>query len=293
MTKTGKIIKALSGFYYVHDGETVTECRARGKLRQEENSPLVGDDAVFSAANGKGMIEELLPRKNAFLRPAVANIDLLVIFASGVIPVTDPFLIDRVTAIAGNQSVPVIICINKSDLDEGAALRSIYTHAGYEVISTSAVTGEGIAELKARIQGKLAAFTGNSGVGKSSVLNSLAPNLSIQTGEVSQKLGRGRHTTRHVEIYPLGENTFAIDTPGFSSFDTERMELVLKENLQYSFSDFAPYLGSCQFRDCAHLKEPGCAVREALLAGKLEQSRYNSYVRLYEKAKEIRLWELK
>lgn len=292
-TKTGRIVKALSGFYYVRDGAQVIECRARGKLRQEENSPLVGDFAVYSAEHGKGMIEELLPRSNRFIRPAVANIDLLVLFASGVIPVTDPFLIDRVTAIAGSQSVPVLICINKTDLDDGAALRDIYLHSGFDVISTSAVTGEGIDTLAEKLSGKLAAFTGNSGVGKSSVLNRLSPSLALQTGDVSQKLGRGRHTTRHVEIYELFENTFAIDTPGFSSFDTERMDLVLKENLQYAFSDFAPYLGGCQFHDCAHLKEPGCAVCKALEEGKLEKSRYESYVRLYEKAKEIKLWELK
>lgn len=292
-TKTGRIVKALSGFYYVADGGKVIECRARGKLRQEEHSPLVGDLAAYSEANGKGMIEAVLPRSNSFVRPAVANIDLLVIFACGVIPVTDPFLIDRVTAIAGNQNVPVLICVNKSDLDNAAALRSIYDHAGFDVIATSAVTGEGISLLTEKIRGKLAAFTGNSGVGKSSILNCLLPELSVQTGEVSQKLGRGRHTTRHVELYSLGEETYVVDTPGFASFDTERMDLVLKENLQYAFSDFAPYLGGCQFHDCAHLKEPGCTVRAAVGDGKIEQSRYNSYIRLYEKAKQIKSWELK
>lgn len=292
-TNTGRIMKALSGFYYVpYEGELL-ECRARGRLRQEENAPLVGDFVEFSVANGKGMVEKILPRKNAFLRPAVANIDLLVIFASGVIPVTDPFLIDRVMAIAGNQNVPVLLCINKSDLDGGEQLRTIYQNAGFDVLVTSAVTSEGIDCLREKISGKLSVFTGNSGVGKSSVLNCLSPSFEIQTGEVSQKLGRGRHTTRHVELYSLDDATFVADTPGFSSFDTERMDLVLKENLQYAFSDFAPYLGACRYHDCAHLKEPGCAVRAALAEGKLEPTRYDSYVRLYEKAKEIKLWELK
>lgn len=293
MTQTGRIMKALSGFFYVlYEGKTV-ECRARGKLRQEENTPLVGDYVRFSETAGKGMVEEILPRNNFFIRPAVANIDLLVIFASAVIPVTDPFLIDRVAAIAGNQSVPVLICINKSDLNEGDTLHRIYRNAGFDVLTTSAVTGEGIDLLREKIKGKLVAFTGNSGVGKSSVLNALSSELSLQTGEVSQKLGRGKHTTRHVELYHLSDDTLVADTPGFSSFDTERMDLVVKENLQYAFSDFAPYLGECQFHDCAHLKEPGCAIHAALSEGKIEPSRYESYVRLYEKARGIKLWELK
>ena len=292
-TKTGRIIKALSGFYYIPDGETVTECRARGKLRMGENSPLVGDGAVYSVQNGKGVIEELLPRRNSFFRPAVANIDLLVIFASGAIPVTDPFLIDRVTAVAEGKSVPVLLCINKTDLDDGASLFQIYKNAGFEVLATSAVTGEGIAQLREKLRGKLAAFTGNSGVGKSSVLNCLSPALSLPTGEVSEKLGRGRHTTRHVELYSLGENTYVVDTPGFSSFDTEQAELIRKEDLQYTFPEFAPFSGTCQFRDCTHRKEPGCTVREALLAGRIEKTRYQSYLRLYEAAAELPSWELK
>lgn len=286
-------MKALSGFYYVECDGKLTECRARGKLRREEYAPLVGDMVSFSETGGKGMIEEVLPRKNSFIRPAVANLDLLVIFASGVIPITDPFLIDRVAAIAGNQGVPVLICVNKTDLDGGEELCRIYRSAGFAVIETSAVTHRGIDELRECIRGKIVAFTGNSGVGKSSILNCLSPEFGIDTGEVSLKLGRGRHTTRHVELYPFGDGTLAADTPGFSSFDTERMELVLKENLQFAFSDFAPYLGQCQFRDCAHLKEPGCAVRAALQSGKIEPTRYDSYVRLYEKAKAIKLWELK
>ena len=290
---SGKIVKALSGFYYVQAEDALIECKARGRFRKEGITPLVGDDVEISLENGKGMLEQIMPRKNSFVRPAVANLDMLVLLVSEAIPVTEPFLIDRITAIAGDQNVPVLICVNKSDLQPGVSLAEIYKKAGYEVVLTSAVTGEGIDRLKELISGKIVAFSGNSGVGKSSILNRLDPGLQIETGEVSEKLGRGRHTTRHIELFSLGENTYVADTPGFSSFDTEQMELILKENLQYAFPDFAPYLGKCQFHDCAHLKEPGCCVTDALKAGEIQPTRYESYVRLYEKAKEIKLWELK
>ena len=288
-----RIIKALSGFYYVQTEGGVVECRARGKFRKEGVSPLVGDFVTISRSGKSGTVEEILPRKNSFIRPAVANVDLLVLLASCAIPQTEPFLIDRVLAIAGQQGVEPLICVNKNDLEPGEGLAGIYRRAGFRVIVTSAETGEGIGELRAAISGKLSAFTGNSGVGKSSILNALCPELKLAVGEVSEKLGRGRHTTRHIELYCLGNGTFVADTPGFSSFDTERMDLVLKDQLQYAFSDFAPYLGKCQFQDCAHLKEPGCAVRAALERGEIEPTRYESDQRLYEMAKEIKPWELK
>ena len=289
---TGRIIRSLSGFYEVQTVSGPVTCRARGHFRKEGASPLTGDLVEISATGKKGMVERILPRKNSFIRPAVANLDGLVVFCANANPVTEPFLIDRVCAIAGNQEVPVILCVNKTDLNPALDLIRIYTHAGFQVIATSAETGQGIQELRQAISGKFVAFTGNSGVGKSSILNRLMPELALPTGEVSEKLGRGRHTTRHVEIYTLDEKTMVADTPGFSSFDTDRMEVILKENLQYAFPDFAPYVGCCHFHDCAHLKEPDCAVTRAVTAGDIEQSRYDSYVRLYEKAKEIKLWEL-
>lgn len=288
-----RIVKALSGFYYVSAEDGLVECKARGRFRKEEITPLVGDFVTISRQGSKGVLEEVLPRRNSFLRPAVANIDLLVVMASCAIPTTEPFLIDRVLAIAEKQNVPALLCVNKDDLEPAQPLAEIYQKSGFPVIVTSAETGEGVEELRSAIRGKLAVFTGNSGVGKSSLLNCLCPDLLLQVGEVSEKLGRGRHTTRHIELYPLGEDTYVADTPGFSSFDTERMELVRKEELQDAFRDFAPYLGKCQFRDCAHLKEPGCAVRQALEDGVIQKTRYESYMRLYEMAKEIRLWELK
>ena len=295
MTKlrVGRVIRSLSGFYEVQTPEGTVTCRARGSLRRTNETPLTGDMVEISVERGKGMVEKILPRKNRFVRPAVANVDALVVFAANVNPVTEPFLIDRVAAIAGDQEVEVILCVNKCDLDPAEDLIRIYTHAGFRVIAASAETGEGVEALRQLIKGKLTAFTGNSGVGKSSILNRLCPRLQLPTGEVSEKLGRGRHTTRHVELYDLGEGTYAADTPGFSSFDTDQMDIILKENLQYAFPDFGPYVGACQFHDCTHRKEPGCAVTSAVAAGQIEMSRYDSYLRLYDKAAQIKLWELK
>lgn len=294
MTRTtGRIIRSLSGFYDVQTEDGVVTCRGRGSLRRTGDSPLTGDLVEITVENGKGMIEKILPRKNRFIRPAVANVDALVVFAANVNPVTEPFLIDRVAAIAGDQEVAVYLCVNKCDLDPAVDLVRIYRNAGFRVIQTSAETGEGVEELRNLLKGKLTAFTGNTGVGKSSMLNALSPGLSLATGEVSEKLGRGRHTTRHVELYRLEENTYVADTPGFSSFDTEQMDVILKENLQYAFPDFGDYIGACQFHDCSHRAEPGCAVRAAAETGTIERSRYDSYLRLYEKAEQIKLWEIK
>lgn len=288
-----RIIKALSGFYYVQTEDGVVECRARGRFRRQDQSPLVGDFVRITRQVDKGVLEALLPRKNAFIRPAVANIDQLVVLASCAIPVTEPFLIDRVLAIAQLQNVPALVVVNKDDLAPAQPLAEIYCRAGVPVLVTSAETGEGIEALREALAGKLSCLTGNSGVGKSSLLNRACPQLQLPVGEVSEKLGRGRHTTRHIELYSLGSNTFVADTPGFSAFDTERMELVHKEQLQYAFPEFAPYLGHCQFPDCAHRKEPGCAVRKALAEGKIGQTRYSSYERLYELASQLKEWELK
>ena len=290
--ETGRIIKSLSGFYDVRTESKVITCRARGHMRRSSMSPLVGDIVDISVEKGKGMVERIHPRKNSFVRPAVANLELLVIFAANVNPVTEPFLIDRVCAIAGDQEVPVCICVNKCDMDPAEDLTAIYRQAGYTVIQTSAETGLGIDELRSALSGKFCAFTGNSGVGKSSILNRLSPELRLPVGEVSEKLGRGRHTTRHVQLYDVDDALIA-DTPGFSSFDTDQMEVILKENLQYAFPEFGRYLGQCQFRDCSHRKEPGCAVTAALAAGQIGLSRYESYLKLYEKAMQINEWEIK
>jgi len=285
----------LAGFYYVTDGDDdPIECRARGKFRQTGETPLVGDRVSFSMTDGgKGVVEAIHTRRNSFVRPPVANVDCMIVLASAVNPITDPFLVDRITAIAATNDAESIICINKTDLHPGDGLFDIYTAAGFPTIRTSAKTGEGVAELKDQIHGKVCAFVGNSGVGKSSILNALEPGFTIKTAEVSRKLGRGRHTTRHVELFPLSCGAQVADTPGFSSFDIEKMNLTGKEELQYTFPDFAPYLGHCQFRDCAHVSELGCAVLAALHAGEIQATRHASYVRLYQQAKEMKSWERK
>ena len=288
----GRIQKALSGFYYVDTGAEVLTCRARGKFRKEGLSPLVGDRVtVRELGNGEGFVESILPRKNAFERPAVANIDQLVVIGSAAIPKTDPFLIDRIAAIAALKGCEVVVLLNKCDLDPAEELYRIYTAAGFPTLRISAETGEGLEELIPLIAGKLSAFTGNSGVGKSSILNALDPAFQLKTGEISTALGRGRHTTRHVELFPVAGGLIA-DTPGFSAFDNEKGgEPLDKDTLDRSFREFRPYLGQCRFIGCAHIKEKGCAVLAAVKAGDIPKSRHRSYVRLYELAKENKPWE--
>ena len=286
----GRIKKALSGFYYVDTGEGIVTCRARGRFRKEGVSPLVGDMVEITASGTEGMVDAIEPRRNVFARPAVANIDQLVIVASNAIPRTDPYLIDRMTAIAALKNCEVLLCINKSDLDRADELCAVYAQAGLPFVLVSAETGEGVEELRERMAGKLSAFTGNSGVGKSSLLNALDPHFSAQVGEVSQALGRGRHTTRHVELYKLSGGAELIDTPGFSSFDTAELGLELKEKLPETFADFAHYLGGCRFVGCSHTKEKGCAVLAAVKAGEISPSRHASYLRLYNELKDLREW---
>ena len=266
----GVIIKALSGFYYVAAGDQIVECKARGRFRYDGCSPLVGDRVEVSFdAHGKGRIDTVLPRRNAFIRPAVANVDQLIMIAANVNPVTDPFLIDRVVAIAENADCEPVVCLNKCDLDPADHLYDIYRSIGFRVLRTSAATGLGVGELRDALRGKTSAFTGNSGVGKSSLLNALDASFGIATGAVSERLGRGKHTTRHVELYALGADTFVADTPGFASFEVDMVDPISCENLQYAFREFRPYIGQCRFRDCAHLKEPGCAVLAAVAAGRI------------------------
>lgn len=287
----GYILKGIGGFYYVRTPEGVVECKPRGLFRKQKITPVAGDEVTLEMENGAAVIAAIAPRKNLFVRPPVANLDVLFLVASTTQPTPSTLVLDKLSAIAVDKGVqPVIVC-TKGDLSETAFLQQAYARSTLPVICVDYATGAGLEELKGWISGRLCAFCGNSGVGKSTLLNALVPELSQQTGEISQKLGRGRHTTRHVELYHLGDQTYVADTPGFSSFDTDQMEVILKENLQYAFPDFGPYLGTCQFRDCSHRKEPGCAVREAVEAGHIEESRYSSYCKLYETYSQIKPWE--
>ena len=288
----GRIQKALSGFYYVDTGSEVLTCRARGKFRKDGVSPLVGDRVeVRELGNGEGFVERICPRKNAFARPAVANIDQLVIIGSGAIPRTDPFLIDRVAAIAALKGCEAIILLNKCDLDRADDLYDLYRAAGFQTLRVSAETGEGLEEQKPLIAGKLSAFTGNSGVGKSSILNALDPAFDLKVGEISEALGRGRHTTRHVELFKLSCGAEIVDSPGFSSFETDELNLEWKRRLPETFREFAPYLGQCRFVGCSHTKEKGCAVLEAVRRGDIQKKRHESYLRLYEELKPLKDWQ--
>ena len=288
----GRIEKALSGFYYVNTGSEVLQCRARGKFRKEGMSPLVGNWVeIQELGSGEGVVQAIEPRRNQFQRPAAANVDQLVIIASAAIPVTDPYLIDRISAIAVLKGCQVLVVLNKCDLDSADELYGIYSASAIPVLRVSAITGEGLSDLYQALRGKLSVLTGNSGVGKSSLLNALAPYFNLPVGEVSKALGRGRHTTRHVEMFPLDEATYVIDTPGFSSFDAQSLEWELKQHLPETFPEFAPYLGGCRFVGCQHVKEKGCTVLQAVKEGKIPESRHRSYVRLYEELKPLKEWE--
>ena len=290
----GRIIKALSGFYYVDIGTgELVQCRARGKFRQDGMSPLVGDwVTVRETEPGCGMVWEIEPRRSVFDRPAVANIDQLVVIASQAIPITDPFLIDRVAAIAALKGCDVVVCVNKVDLADGDDLADIYRNAGFQTVCVSAETGEGIDRLIPMITGKLSAFTGNSGVGKSSILNAIEPGFSLRVDAVSEKLGRGKHTTRHVELFRLACGAEVIDTPGFSSFDGTELGLELKEKLGHCFVEFRPHLEDCRFVGCSHTKEKGCSVLQAVKSGVIAKSRHDSYMRMHQELKDLRAWNV-
>jgi ribosome biogenesis GTPase len=293
MSENGIILKGIGGFYYVDTAAGLVECKARGKFRIKGGKPVIGDRVTIQInEDGAGYILSMEPRTTELLRPAVANIDQLLIVCSAAAPKTETFLIDKITVIAEHKHMDAVIVINKSDLDRGDRLYEIYTQAGFPVFRVSAETGEGIEELRGQLRGRISAFAGNSGVGKSSLLNRLYPQFQAEVGAISEKIARGRHTTRHVELMKLPEGGYLADTPGFSAFDTERMDLVLKDELQYTFREFEPYLNRCQFTGCAHVKEKGCRIRAAKEAGDIADERYESYCRLYESVKDIKEWSL-
>ena len=288
----GKIVKGIAGFYYVHVVEFgLYECKAKGVFRKEKIKPLVGDNVeidILDETEKKGNIVEVLERKNELIRPAVANIDqALVVFA---VPKPKPHfnLLDRFLIMMESKRIPVILCFNKKDIakePEIHHLKEIYESCGYQMIFTSALEKENIEKVKQLLRGKTTAIAGPSGVGKSSLINIFQPDANMETGTISEKIERGKHTTRHSELICIEEDTYIMDTPGFSSLYTNDFE---KEELKYYFTEFEPYEGKCKFQGCDHVHEPNCAVKAALEEGKIHHIRYENYLEMYNELKEKR-----
>ncbi len=281
----GKIVKGIAGFYYVHVVESgVYECKAKGIFRKEKIKPLVGDNVeidVINESEKTGNITEILPRKNELIRPAVANIDQALIVFAVTSPKPHLNLLDRFLIMMESKSIPVTLCFNKKDLadeKEWELLKEIYEACGYPVIFTSAAKEENIDQVRKIMEGKTTALAGPSGVGKSSLINLLDPDANMETGEISRKIERGRHTTRHSELFSIGGETYIMDTPGFGSLYVNDFE---KEDLKDYFREFRPYEGSCRFQGCSHIHEPGCEVKEALSEGFIPKSRYENYLEMY------------
>ncbi len=294
MTKKGILIKAISGFYYVSFDGNVYECKARGNFRKTGVSPVVGDIVEFSLTDDThGIVEQITPRKNLFNRPLVANIDKLFIVSAYSTPAPDTLMIDRLTALAFYNNIEPIIVFNKSDMGSFDEFYNIYKSAGFKTFVVSARDNVGIDLLKQEMKNSVCAFSGNSGVGKSSILNALFPKLELKTGEVSEKLGRGRHTTRHTELFFVGDGAYVVDTPGFSTVDTNEDLYDFKLSLADSFPDFSKHLGECKFTSCSHTNEKGCAIIRAVEDGEIQKSRHNSYVALWSELKEITAWNTK
>lgn len=289
----GVIVKAISGFYYVEVADKIYECKARGVFRKESNTPLVGDLVVISIPDsGYPVIDEIKERKNFLVRPPVANIDTLIVVCSTVSPSPNYKVIDKMISTAVYNDITPVVVISKSDIKSGEEIYSIYNQAGIKTIIYSAKTGEGLEEIYSLLPNKITAFIGNSGVGKSTLLNKLFPDFDLKTGEVSEKLGRGRHTTRTVELMKI-KNGYVIDTPGFSTMQLEKYSITDKKQLQYTFPEFDDYLGQCKFISCSHTCEKGCAILQKVEEGIIPKSRHNSYVEMYNEIKDIKEWERK
>ncbi len=290
----GLVRKGIGGFYTVETEQGMYTCTARGKFRKERISPYAGDRVrITGEEDGTGALEEILPRRNFLVRPPIANIDQLFIVASLRHPFPEPLIIDKTIAVAELGEIQPILVLTKTDLEDGSQLKAIYDLAEIPCLVVSSVTGRGVDQVRALLRGKISAFTGNSGVGKSTLLNAVFPEFQLKTGEISQKLGRGRHTTREVELYKLEGGGYVADTPGFSTFDIERYRLTDKERLAYGFREFLPYLGECQFTSCSHTCEKGCAILQAVKEGKISRSRHESYCSMYQEVKDVKQWQQK
>ncbi|WMJ22384.1 ribosome small subunit-dependent GTPase A [Paludicola sp. MB14-C6] len=295
INKHGLITKAIAGFYYVAADNKCYECKARGVFRNQNQSPMVGDYVDIEIdENNKGVVVSVDERKNSFLRPPLANLDKLFIVVSTCNPTPSFLVIDKLIAVCEYKEIEPIIIITKTDLKEADELVSIYRNAGFQVIALSNEEAIHFDEVKSYLQDSISAFIGNTGVGKSSLLNNIFPELKLETSHISKKLGRGRHTTRHVELFAIeGLNGYVADTPGFGSMEITRYDIIFKDQLQYCFREFEPYLQKCKFTGCSHTSEKGCEVLKALENGEIERTRFESYVAMYEDAKNLKEWELK
>ena len=290
--ETGIIIKITGGFYYVEAADGVFECKARGVFRKRGTSPLVGDYVDITVPDdGYCSIDAIRERRNSLVRPALANLDNLMIVSSVKEPEVNLYLIDKMTAAAVSKEITPIVVFSKSDLGSAEKLVEIYRAVGIHAYEFSSVDNRGLDEIKAELKDKVTAFCGNSGVGKSTLLNALFPDLQLQTGEISDKLGRGRHTTRTVELFRK-HGGYIADTPGFSTVDIERFELIRKDELKFAFPEFEDYFGTCKFNSCNHVCEQGCRVIEAVESGVIPRSRHESYVRMYNEIKDIKEWQI-
>lgn len=291
----GTILKGIGGFYYVESDNQIYECKARGIFRQKNLKPLAGDNVKFEISNNTATITDIIDRKNSLIRPPIANIDNLIIVSSVCEPKANTLIIDKMVALATYKKIEPIVIISKSDLDDGKWLKEIYDMANIKNALISSVNGQGMETVRSFLSGKVNAFTGNSGVGKSSLLNYLFSdiNLNLETNKISKKLGRGRHTTREVELFKVSDNSYVADTPGFSNLNVNLYEEIDKESLQYYFTDFSDYLGLCKFNSCSHTCENGCAVIDAVNNNKINKSRFNSYVAMYNELKDVKKWNKK
>ena len=289
----GIIIKGIGGFYYVEAAGEIYECKARGVFRKSGIKPLAGDKVKISINdNAENTIDEIKPRSSVLIRPPVANVDRLFIVSSVCEPKPVLLIIDRMTALAVNQGIEPVVVFTKNDLESADEYIEIYRKAGIKAFSVSCINGEGVEDVKEALKGHISAFCGNSGVGKSSLLNAIDPELGLKTGEISDKLGRGRHTTRHSELFKV-EGGYVADTPGFSSFETDETEPILKDDLPFAFKEFEKYIGECKFTSCLHTKDKGCRIIQAVEEGDIPVSRHESYCFMMEQAKNIKEWELK
>jgi ribosome biogenesis GTPase len=289
--KEGIVVKGIGGFYYVKSGDEIIECKAKGKFRNLSLSPLAGDIVDTEFDGSTNIITKIYPRKNKFIRPPFANLDLLIMVVSTVEPAPNYLVLDKMCAIARHKDVDVAIVITKTDMAEYQHVYDTYTKAGYQVFFTGENDDSQLESLRNLMKDKLCAFSGNSGVGKSTLLNKLFPHLELETGIISKKLGRGKHTTRQVEIFQM-EDCMVADTPGFSSVELDYDNFISKTDLQHAFIEFGEYIGDCKFSDCSHTGEKGCAVKAAVDNGEIPLSRYESYCALYDRQKNIKDWEL-